>query len=177
MFYWPQPHDLRFVLSQDAADKGCEVIEAEILRVDRCWRGSVPGEYVPHTKTYHFPEIDQVARDLLLQSPDRVPIPEAQMLGNSHLSFTSHVEMFCLLREMADLGYVDRMPFAILPWDAAKFRFYFQPKPKPPLSDQPMLAFLKEDKYGQDHHSSGGCAGGSGSCGCASKPSRIHSTW
>lgn len=142
MMYWPRPHELDFRLSQRAAREHYEIVEASILTVDRCWRGSVPSEYTPHTKTYHIDEIDQTARDHLLQNPDRLEIPEVMMLGNSHVAFTSGMHLFVLLREMADLGYMETMPFAVSPWDAEKFRYYFRPKDAATLVEEPMLALM-----------------------------------
>ena len=141
--YWPQPSELDFRLSQQAARSGYEVIEANILSVDRCWRGSVPDDYIPHTKTYHIEEIDQTARDHLLQNPDRLEIPEVMMLGNSHVAFTNGVYLFVLLREMADLGYMQTMPFAVPTWDAEKFRYYFQTKEDAiPFVEAPLLELM-----------------------------------
>lgn len=142
MMYWPRPTELQFRLSQRAAKARFEVVEASILSVDRCWRGSVPNEYIPHTKTYHIDEIDQTARDYVLKNPDRLEIPEVMMLGNSHLAFTSGDYVFVLLREMADLGYLDAIPFAVPPWDAEKFRYYFRPKEPELFVEEPMLALM-----------------------------------
>ena len=139
MMYWPRPHELQFRLSPEAAVAGLEIVHADILAVDKCWRASIPEEYVPHTKTYHYEEIDQKARDGLLASPDRLEIPEVQMLGNSHVSFRAGQNLFALLREMADLGYMSRMPFALWPEDAAKFRYYFRPKEYVPYVEEPMV--------------------------------------
>lgn len=150
MMYWPRPHELRFRLSPQAAVQGLEIVHADILAVDRCWRASVADEYVPHTKTYHYEEIDQKARDGVLANPDRLEIPEVQMLGNSHLSFRAGGNLFALLREMVDLGYMQSMPFALWPEDAAKFRYYFRSKDQTPYVEGPMLAL-----YGDDHASQG----------------------
>lgn len=149
MMYWPRPSELQFRLSEQAARAGYEIIEASILAVDRCWRGSVPGDYIPHTKTYHYESIDQTSRNLLLEEFDRLLIPEVRMLGNSHLAIMEGVHLFVLIREMADLGYIDTMPFAVPLWEAEKFQYYFKPKHADgwedvpleysPLVEQPML--------------------------------------
>lgn len=143
MMYWPRPSEFQFRLSQSAARAGYEIIDADILAVDRCWRGSVPDEYIPHTKSYHIDEIDQTARDHLLQNPDRLEAPEVMMMGNSHIAFTGGVHLFVLLREMADLGYLQRIPFAVPPWDAEKFQYYFKPKDDAvPFVEEPLLALM-----------------------------------
>lgn len=144
MMYWPRPTELKFQLSLAAMTAGREIIEAEILAVDRCWRGSIPAEYVPHTKTYHLREIDQTAREKLLAEADRLEIPDVRMLGNNHLSFQAGSHLFSLLREMADLGYLHTMPFALLPCDADRFRYYFRSKDVTTFCEQPTLTFHGE---------------------------------
>lgn len=148
MMYWPRPSELQFHLSEPSLRAGCEVIKADILTVDRCWRASTPDEYIPHTKTYHFEEIDQTARTAMLKNSDRLLIPEVRMLGNSHIAIMAGIHLFVLIREMADLGYISRIPFAVLPWDVGKFRFYFgrkyddwieAPMGKTPLVERPSL--------------------------------------
>jgi len=128
MMYWPRPSELKFELSRQAALKGLSVVKADILSVDQCWRQSTPVEYVPRLQVYHSEEIDQTARDYLLRVYDRLEIPEVLMLGNQHIAFQRGAYLFSLLREMADLGYLSRIPFAVPPWDEEKFRFHFCPK-------------------------------------------------
>ena len=140
MMYWPRPSELVFRLSEPAAREGREIIYADLLTVDRCWRGSIQAEYIPHTKSYHIDEIDQRSRDELLKNADQLDIPCVRMLGSSHLTIQTGTHLFVLLREMADLGYIQSIPFALLPCDAEKFRYYFRQKSSNTFCEQPMLA-------------------------------------
>lgn len=149
MFYWPRPHEFRFQLSPESARRNCEIIEASVLAVERCWCGSKDEDYIIHTRSYHDDAIDRVARDSFLENVDQISIPEVQMLGNSHLCFRTGAEFFSLFREMALLGYIDTIPFALTPCDADKFSYYFRPVApegwrdvpieKCPLIEQPVL--------------------------------------
>lgn len=143
MFYWPRPWELSFRLSVEAAKAGLEIVEASILNVDRCWRGSVGDRYITPSDVWQREEIDQVARERLLEGFDQVEIPEVQMLGNSHLTFRSGVYVFVLLREAALLGYLGHMPFALRRHDAEKFRYYFRSRSVSSVVEAPTCARYK----------------------------------
>lgn len=139
MILCPKPSELRFKLSRRAASLGFRVVDASVLTVDRCWRGSVPQEYISRVQACNAEEIDQAARDYLLENYANLEPPEVMMLGNSHLAFRSGMHLFVLLRDMADLGMLETIPFAVSPCDADKFRFYLdQRAAAAPLVERPV---------------------------------------
>lgn len=147
--FWPRPQTMKFQLSASAAVRGMEIVEADILVLDRCWRGSTPKDYIQRMWTFHAAEFDGQERENLINNPGQLVCPEVMMLGNSHVAICEGIPLFVLLREMADLGFLRSIPFAVRPCDLDRFRFYFRepyrdgwlhtPLDKTPLGEQAVL--------------------------------------
>ena len=137
MFYWPRPTRLNFHLSRDALLQGCSLEVAELLRVDLAWSSGTPNSYMSRDVMYR-PAVEGGIRDWVIEHPHELQAPQVVMLGDSHLGFLDGSKTFSILREMADIGYLATMSFAVLPWDKVAFKSLFSHRSQP-VTEKPVL--------------------------------------
>lgn len=122
MFYWPPLNELRWRLDPESLSTLSERVEAPIRAVSDSW---VDEQRISRVRVIQSPEIDRIERERLLAAPGELSCPRVMMLGSSHIVFLSGEKLFVLLREMADLGYIYSMPFAVTRGSAELFRRRF----------------------------------------------------